>query len=91
MGGCMTFAMPLEGFRKMIVEAAEKTSLEFVGSKIIYMNWVDGVEYEGLKIEQDLDQGKYSEFLDSSSCILKKGDGKVQLGQCERMITTHKQ
>ncbi len=91
MGGCMTFAMPLEGFRKMIVEATEKTALEFVGSKIIYMNRVDGVEYEGFKIEQDLDEGKYSEFLDSSSCILKTSDGRVQLGNCENMIAAHKQ
>lgn len=87
----MTFAMPLEGFRKMIVEATEKTALEFVGSKIIYMNRVDGVEYEGFKIEQDLDEGKYSEFLDSSSCILKTSDGRVQLGNCENMIAAHKQ
>lgn len=91
MGGCMTFAMPLEGFRKMIVEAADKTSLEFIGSKTIYMNRVDGVEHEGLKMEQDLDIGKYSEFLDSSSCVLRTGDGKVQLGECDAMIAAHKQ
>lgn len=87
----MTFAMPLEGFRKMIVEAADKTSLEFIGSKTIYMNRVDGVEHEGLKMEQDLDIGKYSEFLDSSSCVLRTGDGKVQLGECDAMIAAHKQ
>lgn len=75
----------------MIVEAADKTSLEFIGSKTIYMNRVDGVEHEGFKIEQDLDVGKYSEFLDSSSCVLRTGDGKVQLGECDAMITTHRQ
>jgi hypothetical protein len=75
----------------MVVDAADKTALEFVGSKIIYMNWVDGVEYEGLKCEQDLEQGKYSEFLDSSSCMLKMSDGKVQLGECEAMVSAHKE
>lgn len=49
------------------------------------------MENEGLKFEQDLEQGKYSDFLDSSSCVLKMSDGKVQLGNCETMIDNHKQ
>lgn len=91
MGGCLTFAMPLEGFRKMIVDAVDKTGMEFMGSKMIYANRIDGIENEGLKIEQDLEQGRYSEFLDSSSCVLKMNDGKIRLGNCELMITEHKQ
>lgn len=54
------------------------------------MNRVDGVEHEGVKCEQDIELGIYSEFLDSSSCILKMGDGSVQLGECEKMIHDHK-
>jgi len=86
----LVFAMPLEWFRKMIVDAADKTNIEFMGSKIIYLNRVDGVEYEGLKFEQDLGQGIYSEFLDSSSCILKTTDGKVQIGSCDVTIKNYK-
>jgi len=86
----LTFAMPLEWFRKMVVDAADKTNMEFLGSKLIYLNWVDGVEYEGVKFEQDLEQGKYSEFLDSSSCIFKMTDGNVQIGSCEDVIKNHK-
>jgi hypothetical protein len=74
----------------MVVDAADKTNMEFLGSKLIYLNRVDGVEYEGVKFEQDLGQGKYSEFLDSSSCMLKMTDGNVQIGSCEDVIKNHK-
>lgn len=74
----------------MVVDAADKTNMDFVGSKIIYANRVDGVEYEGLRFEQDLRQGIYSEFLDSSSCILKMADGKVQIGNCDTTIKNYK-
>jgi len=86
----LIFAMPLEWFRKMVVDAVDKTNMDFVGSKLIYTNWIDGIEHEGLKIEQDLKQGIYSEFLDSSSCILKMADGKVQIGNCENSIKEYK-
>ncbi len=86
----LIFAMPLEGFRKMIVDAADKTNMDFIWSKLIYTNRIDGVEHEGLKFEQDVKQGIYSEFLDSSSCVLKTADGKVQLGNCDTMIQNYK-
>lgn len=73
----------------MIVDSADKTNLDFVGSKIVYANWVDGVEHEGVRFEQDLQHGIYSDFLDSSSCILKTTDGKVQIGECELMIKNY--
>jgi hypothetical protein len=75
----------------MMVDAADKTAMEFMGSKMIYANRVDGVEHEGVKFEQDIEKGIYSEFLDSSSCVLKTSDGKVKLGECEKMINEHKQ
>lgn len=74
----------------MVVDATDKTNMEFVGSKLIYANWVDGIEYQGLKFEQDLNHGIYSEFLDSSSCILKTTDGKVQIGTYDTMIKNYK-
>lgn len=86
----LIFALPLEWFRKMLVDAADQTNMQFIGSKLIYANRIDGVEHEGLKIEQDLSQWIYSEFLDSSSCILKFSDGKVQVGNCEAIIKNHK-
>lgn len=86
----LVFAVPLEWFRKMIVDAADKTNMEFMWSKLIYVNRVDGIEHEGLKFEQDLGKGIYSEFLDSSSCILKMSDGKIQVGNCENSIKNHK-
>jgi len=61
-----------------------------MGSKIIYLNRIDGVEHEGLKFEQDIGQGIYSEFLDSSSCILKMADGKVIIGDCDATIKNYK-
>lgn len=86
----MVVAMPLEWFRKTLVNAAEKTSIDFVGSKTIYLNWIDGVENKWIKWEQDIIKGMYSEFLDSSSCVLTKADGTMQLGECEMMIDNHK-
>gem|GEM_PF-3446179 len=82
--------MPLEGFRKMVVDAVDKTNMDFVGSKLIYANWIDGVEHEGLKFEQDIATGIYSEFLDSSSCILKMADGNMQIGNCDTTIKNYK-
>jgi hypothetical protein len=40
----------------MVVDATEKTNREFVGAKLIYANRIDGIEHEGLKIEQDMKQ-----------------------------------
>jgi hypothetical protein len=28
--------------------------MDVVGTKLIYANWIDGIESEGLKVEQDL-------------------------------------
>ncbi len=86
----LIFAMPLEWFRKMVVDSVDKTNIEFMWSKMIYTNWIDGVEHEWLKIEQDFTQWIYSDFLDSSSCVLKTADGKVQIDNCENSIKNHK-
>lgn len=86
----LVFAMPLEWFRKMVVDAVDKTNMKFVWSKLIYANRIDGVEHEWLKIEQDIKQWMYSEFLDSSSCILKMADGKIQIGNCDTTIKNYK-
>jgi len=72
-----------------VVDSVDKTNMDFVGSKMIYANWIDGVEHEGLKFEQDLSQGIYSEFLDSSSCLLKMSDGQVKITDCETSIKNH--
>ncbi len=86
----LVFALPLEWFRKMVVDAADKTNMDFVWSKLIYANRIDGVEQEGLKFEQDLKQWIYSEFLDSSSCILKMADGKIKIGNYDTTIKNYK-
>jgi len=86
----LIFAMPLEWFRKMVVDAVDKTNIELIWSKLIYTNRVDGVEHEWFKIEQDFNQWIYSSFLDSSSCVLKTADGKMQIDSCENFIKNHK-
>ncbi|MEI6775058.1 MAG: hypothetical protein WCL18_10215 [bacterium] len=40
----------------MVVDAVDKTNVGFLDSKLMYTNRIDGVEHEGLKIEQDLTQ-----------------------------------
>lgn len=91
MGGSLTFAMPLEWFRKMMMDSIEKIKVKFPGSKLIYANRIDGNEIEWLKCEQNIKTGFYSEFIDSSSCILKMADGRSMIGDCEEYIQNYKQ
>lgn len=86
----LVFAMPLEWFRKMLVDAVDKTNIEAIWSKLVYASWIDGIEYEWIKIEQDLSSSRYSEYVDSSSCILKMADGKIKIGNCENTIEQYK-
>ena len=89
MGWSVIFSMPLEWFRKMVVDAADKTNMEFMWSKLIYTNWIDGIEHQGVICEQDITQGIYSDFLNSRNYILKTTDGKAQIGEYEQMIKNH--
>lgn len=84
------FVMPLEWFRKSLIDAVAENINDFPASKLIYSNWVDWLWYEGLLIEQDLNNNQYSQFLDWSNCIIKWLDWKIIVGDCDKSIAWFK-
>ena len=86
---CLLFAMPLEEFRKSILDAFEHTQQEFTEAKFLYANWIDGIESEGVRVEQDLKADVYSEFLESSNCVMRRTSGKVVIADCDDSIANH--
>jgi len=56
MGGTIGFAIPLEGYRKYIVDSVEKTKNNFPGVDMMYCSRLDGIEHEGVKFEQDVEK-----------------------------------
>jgi hypothetical protein len=68
----------------------QKTAQACDGTKLLYANWIDGIEHHGIKIEQDLKHNIYSEFLERTNCILRRTNGKVLIADCESSIQQHK-
>jgi hypothetical protein len=86
----LLFMLPLEGFRKSITNSIDLASREFLWTKLIYANWLDGTWYEWCKIEQDLKNGIYSEFLDGRNCIIKWTNWKIAVGDCDKLLEKQK-
>lgn len=84
------FMLPLEWFRNSVMWVVEGLSQTFSGSKLIYTNWLDWLAYEWCKIEQDLSQNIYSEFLDGRNCTIKSVAWKIMIGDCNRLIENKK-
>ena len=89
MGWCLIFAMPLEWFRKSIQDAVQSISTEFVSSKVLYANRLDGIESEWTICEQDLQAGIFSDFIATNSCSIKRTNGKVIIGEYEKLLATY--
>lgn len=90
MGWSLIFATPLEWFRNTLADTVQKTAQACDGTKLLYANWIDGIEHHGIKIEQDLKHNIYSEFLERTNCILRRTNGKVLIADCESSIQQHK-
>lgn len=65
------FTLPLEWFRKNLLVSIDKAKDEVSWVKLIYANWIDWIESKWLKVEQDIENNVYSEFISKSSYILK--------------------
>lgn len=86
----LIFMLPLEWFRVPIMNVIDTINKDFSGSKLLYANWIDGLAYEWCKIEQDLTENKYSEFLDGRNCIIKRTNWKVIVGDCDKLLYSQK-
>lgn len=90
MGGSLIFMLPLEWFRTSLLNVVEAVAKDFSWSKLLYANWLDGIAYEGAKIEQDLQYNKFSEFLDGRNCIIKRTNGKMVIWDCTTLLENQK-
>ncbi len=86
----LIFMLPLEWFRVSIMNVIDSVNKDFSGSKLLYANRLDGLAYEWCKIEQDLNENKYSEFLDGRNCIIKRTNWKIVIGDCNKLIENQK-
>lgn len=87
----LLFMVPLEGFRKPIINVVESMAKDFPWSKLVYSNWLDGIAYEWVIIEQDLKNNIYSDFIDGRNCIVKRTNGKIIVWDCTTLIENNKQ
>lgn len=83
---CINFATPLEWFRSDTLQAIKETSNKFTWLKLIYANWIDWLEHDWLRFEQDFENNLYSEFLDGSNYILRYLDGKTKIWELEELV-----
>ena len=73
------FVLPLEWFRKDLILSVEKTKNEYSWVKIIYANWLDWLESKWFKIEQDLKNNIFSEFVNKNSIIMKNSNWETKI------------
>lgn len=90
MWGCLTYAMPLEWFRKSIQDAVQSMNHDFSSSKMIYANRLDGIESQWTICEQDLQAGIFSEFIANNSCCIKWTTWKMVVGDYESLLEIYK-
>ena len=64
------FSMKVEGNRWKLLETIKTINQNNPWVKLIYCNWLDWIEKEWLKLEQDLEKKVYSEFINENNLIL---------------------
>ncbi len=69
--GCLVFAMPYEGFRHAIKKVQGAIHEQDEWGTIIYSNRIDGVWYDGLRIDQDTSQWVFSSYIQHKAYILQ--------------------
>jgi len=75
MGWTIWFALPLEWYRKYILDSVEATKKNFPGVDMIYCSRIDGMEHEWLKFEQDIEKWIFSEFIGEDKHTFRDTDG----------------
>jgi hypothetical protein len=67
-----TFVLPLEWFRKDILYSIKEAKKDIPWVKLLYANWLDGLECRWFIVEQDLKNNIFSEFISKNSIVLEK-------------------
>lgn len=80
------FAVPSEGYRKIISDAVSEVNTYFEWAEIIYANWIDGIEHEGIKYEQDTANDMYADCIKWARYKVKYTDGWMFFGSYEECI-----
>lgn len=72
---------PLESYRKKIYKFISDYSNDYPDSQmcVIYESRKDWYEYDGIKIEQDIRNWAYSDFIERGNCIIQHYDWSTQL------------
>ena len=78
--GDLLFVAPFHGLRDSIIEIIENLNQKIKEDLWVdYMSWVDGIGGEGILVEQDLGEERYSNFISPSSVQVKHltREGKI--------------
>jgi hypothetical protein len=76
LGGGVGFVTSPQLNRMNLLSAFEEMRKNFPNMSVDYISWLDGYGDSGVKVEQNLNTKKYSEFIDSSSLLLCSYVGK---------------
>jgi hypothetical protein len=71
LGGGVSFVTYPQLNRMSLLTVFEEMKQHFSNMSVDYISWLDGYGESGVKVEQNLDGKKYSEFIDGSSVALK--------------------
>lgn len=86
MGGSVAVYTPIEWFRGQFAKSFQETVKKFSDAQILYSNWIDGIEIEWLKIEQDIIRWMYSSFLQYNTVVLDIGSRGKKLWKYEYLV-----
>ena len=76
MWGSFLFVTPFKKSRRTISKIVEKYNFQWNKMHLEYASWIDWYSDEWLKVEQDLSNDIFSEYLQSGSVIYKDNFGK---------------
>ena len=71
LGGGVAFVTYPQLNRMNLLTVFEEMNKHFSNMSVDYVSWLDGYGEDGVKVEQNLDDQKYSDFIDGSSVALK--------------------
>jgi hypothetical protein len=54
-----------------MINSIQITEKQFPGVDLMYASWIDGIEHQGLKFEQDIPNAVFSEFIDPQKHTLR--------------------
>ncbi|HMT01067.1 MAG TPA: hypothetical protein PKD96_01860 [Candidatus Absconditabacterales bacterium] len=86
MGGTVTFVSPHETMRQSLMTAVRSIEKTHPGASLLYNSWADGLEKDGLIIEQAITQDVCSKFVPRGNRILQTYDGGIIVGEKDVLV-----